>query len=59
MSSTEKGISLSLDGHELTDVHIEQTYKGNFHLIANIDGTRRKFVISKNKEEYPFIESAG
>ena len=59
LSSTDKGISLSLDGHELTDVHVEQTYKGNFHLIANIDGTRRKFVIAKNKEEYSFIESTG
>ena len=59
LSSAEKGISLQLDGHELTDVHIEQTYKGNFHLMANIDGTRRKFVIAKNKEEYSFIESTG
>ena len=59
LSSAEKGISLSLNGHELTDVHVEQTYKGNFHLMANIDGTRRKFVIAKNKEEYSFIESTG
>ena len=59
LPSTKKGISLSLNGHELTDVHVEQTYKGNSHLMANIDGTHRKFVISKNKEEHPFIESTG
>ena len=59
LSNTKKVISLSLDGHVLTDVHVEQAYKGNFHLMATIDGMRRKFVIAKNKEEYPFMESAG
>jgi len=59
LSAYDKGISLSLGGHSLTDVHVEQTYKGNFHLLATIDGEERKFVISKNKEEYSFIESTG
>ena len=59
LSDIKNGISLSLGGSEFTDVHIEQTYKGNFHLLATIGGARRKFVIAKNKEEYPFIESTG
>lgn len=59
LAHTDKGISLSLNGHELTDIHIEQTYKGHFHLMAYIDGKDRKFVIGKNKEEYTFIESTG
>lgn len=59
LAHTDKGISLSLNGHELTDIHIEQTYKGHFHLMAHIDGKDRKFVIGKNKEEYTFIESTG
>jgi hypothetical protein len=50
---------LFLQGHILTNVRVEQTYKGNFHLLANIDGVERKFIIAKNKEEYHFIESTG
>jgi serine/threonine-protein kinase HipA len=40
-------------------MHVEQTYKGNYHLLANIDGAERKFVISKNKEEFASIEQIG
>lgn len=57
--NSDKGISLFLDGHKLADIRVEQTYKGNFHLLAKIDGIERKFVITKNKEEYIFIESTG
>ena len=38
---------------------MEQAYKGNFHLLAEIDGQERKFVIGKNKEEFSLIESIG
>lgn len=50
---------IQINGTLLKNVHIEQTYKGNFHLLAEIDGQQRKFVISKNKEEYALIESVG
>lgn len=59
LSGSDKGISFPIDGHKLTDVHVEQTYKGNFHLLATIDGKEHKFVIAKNKEEYTFIETIG
>jgi len=55
----DKGISISIDGHKLTEIRVEQTYKGNFHLLATVDGVERKFVIGKNKDEYLFIESTG
>ena len=38
---------------------MDQAYKGNFHLLAEIDGKERKFVIGKNKEEFSLIESIG
>ena len=38
---------------------VEQAYKGNFHLFAEIGGRERKFVIGKNKEEFSLIESVG
>lgn len=59
LTNSDKGISLSVDGHKLTELRVEQTYKGNFHLLATIDGVEHKFVVTKNKEEYLFIESIG
>lgn len=50
---------IQINGKLLEKVHIAQTYKGNFHLLAEIDGQPRKFVIGKNKEEYALIESVG
>lgn len=38
---------------------MEQAYKGNFYLLALIDGKERKFVLGKNKDDYSFIESTG
>ena len=56
-----KKASLSFDiyGQHYTNVRIEQTYKGNYHLLANINGKERKFVIGKNKPEYSMIQSTG
>lgn len=42
-------LSVEINGHQVSDVHIEQAYKGNFRLCAKIDGRERKFVISKNQ----------
>lgn len=52
-------ISLEIEGQLFTDVHVEQTYKGNYHLYVTKDGRERKFVISKSKPEYEVIQSAG
>jgi serine/threonine-protein kinase HipA len=50
---------LTINGHLVSNIHIEQAYKGNYHLLANIDGKERKFVIGKNKEEFLQIEKTG
>jgi serine/threonine-protein kinase HipA len=50
---------LTINGHTVSNIRIEQAYKGNFHLLANIDGKERKFVIGKNKEEFSLIENTG
>lgn len=47
------------NGHELKDIRLEETYKGNYHLHAVIDGFERKFVIGKNKDEFSLIKKAG
>ncbi len=50
---------LTINGHSVANIRIEQAYKGNFHLLAEIDGKARKFVIGKNKEEFSLIENTG
>lgn len=35
-------------GRTISEAHLEQMYKGNYHLLANIDGHNRKFVIRKD-----------
>ena len=52
-------LSMNLDGHECTHIRIEQAYKGNYHLLADIDGKERKFVISKTRDEYAIIQQTG
>lgn len=47
------------NGHSVKNIRLEQAYKGNFHLLAEIDGIERKFVIGKSKEEFSLIESTG
>ena len=46
-------------GHSIRNLRIEQAYKANYHLLAEIDGRERKFVIGKNKEEFALIEKTG
>ena len=50
---------LTINSHIVSNIRIEQAYKGNFHLLATIDGRGRKFVIGKNKEEFALIEKTG
>ena len=54
-----KSAEIEINGHIITNMHIDQTYKGNYHLYASIDGNERKFVVGKNKEEYLLIEKIG
>ena len=50
---------LVINGHSVSNIRIEQTYKGNFHLLATIDGKERKYVIGKNREAFSLIEKTG
>lgn len=57
--AADASLSFEIDGKIISGVRIEQTYKGNFHLYADIDGKLRKYVIGKNKPEYEMIQSTG
>ena len=52
-------LELTINGHQITNIHIEQAYKDNYRLLANMDGRERKSVIGKNKDEFSLIEKTG
>lgn len=52
-------LNMVINGHSISNMRIEQTYKGNYHLLADIDGVERKFVVSKKWEEFAYIEQIG
>ena len=51
--------SITVCGKTISNLRIEQTYKGNYHLFATVDGKERKFVITRKREEYSIIENTG
>ncbi len=55
----DRCLPVEVNGHEIKNIRLEETYKGNYHLYADIDGNERKFVISKNKEEFSLIKKSG
>ena len=59
MAGRNSKAELTINGHVVSNIRIEQACKGNFHLLATIDGKERKYVIGKNKEEFALIEKTG
>jgi serine/threonine-protein kinase HipA len=48
-----------IDGHEVTHAHVEAAYKGNYHLLATLDGHELKYIIRVGKDEYEAISTKG
>ena len=48
-----------MNGLLYSNVCLEQTYKGNFHLYATVNERSYKFVIGKNKAAYKWISDMG
>lgn len=46
-------------GRHIENVHIEQQFKGNYHLLATIDGRNRKYVIRNKTAEHEEISQKG
>ena len=47
------------DGRQIENARLEQQYKGNYHLLATIDGKERKYVIRKKTAEHEEISRKG
>ena len=59
LSEKQKTIFTLQSGHSFENVHIETTYKGNYHLLATIDGKALKYIIRKGTPEHKEITETG
>ena len=58
----EGGIEVSnliVDNHSVTGFHLEQQFKGNYLLLATIDGKELKYIIRKGTPEYDLLTKTG
>lgn len=46
-------------GHRIETAHIETAYKGNYHLLASIDGKEMKYIIRMGMPEHDAITKVG
>ena len=49
----------AVSGQMVTNVYLEQAYKGNIHLYATIDGVARRWVLRPSMPEYRHIAEIG
>ncbi len=56
---TEASFTFNLDGHEVSNAHVEAAYKGNYHLFATMDGRELKYIIREGKDEHNVITAKG
>jgi serine/threonine-protein kinase HipA len=47
------------NGRAISNAHVEQAYKGNYHLLATIDGKSRRYIIRKETNEANEINRIG
>lgn len=59
LESVKPQDSLIIDGHTVTDFHLEQQFKGNYCLQATVDGQSRKYIIRKGTPEHDTITNTG
>ena len=50
---------VTINGHTVSDFHIEQQYKGNYCLHAKVDGVNRKYIVRKGTKEHDALTKTG
>ena len=58
-NSKPEGICFEVNGHRIENARIEQQFKGNYHLLATIDGKERKYVIRNKTADHDEISRKG
>ena len=51
--------AMQVEGHNVTYFHIKLQYKGNYLLLATIDGRNMKYIIRKGTQEHDDIAKTG
>lgn len=54
-----KNVSFRIGDTIFENVRLEKAYKGNYHLLCEVEGKERKLVITNKKEEYALIDKVG
>jgi serine/threonine-protein kinase HipA len=52
-------VDIEVGGTLYCDVHVERTYRGNFHLYATLGERVLRYVIGPSKAEYRLLEQVG
>lgn len=55
----EQTSELTINGHLITDFHLEQQFKGNYLLYAAIDGKELKYIIRKGTPGHDALTKVG
>lgn len=50
---------LTVNGNQVTNFHLEQQFKGNYLLLASIDGTELKYIIRKGTPAHDLLTKTG
>jgi serine/threonine-protein kinase HipA len=58
-AQSEQSFAFNMDGHDVSNVHIEAAYKGNYHILATIDNRELKYIIRKGTDEHNIITAKG
>lgn len=53
------GVNTTIENNVVDSIVIEAVYKGNYHLIATIEGRSRKYIIRKGTPEHDAITQTG
>ena len=59
LSEQKENISLRIGDTVFENVRVEKSYKGNYHLLCEVEGKERKLVITSKKAEYALIDKFG
>lgn len=59
LSEQKENVSLRIGDTVFENVRVEKAYKGNYHLLCEVEGKERKLVITSKKAEYALIDKAG
>ena len=59
LNKEDEASFLTVSGHQVTSFRLEQQFKGNYLLLATIDGKELKYIIRKGTPEHDLLTKTG